>query len=186
MQQKTTKYALTGTIACFLFAVIFYCLYVWTNGSVWAGIFARANGSVWELCKTLLAAYALGAILECVMAKPPFKRFVVAKTAGLTLLLTATIAFHALLAAVAGHVSPTAGCIAAAVFLFLAQAASSAALRSSKKIEAWFTVCVFALILLSVMYISFTVNPPHVALFEDPQTGIYGLPSLRQQGLLPV
>ena len=43
------------------------------------------------------------------------------------------------------------------------------------KIEGWAVAAVFSLVLLAAMYLAFTVNPPKIILFQDPDTLAYGL-----------
>ena len=44
-----------------------------------------------------------------------------------------------------------------------------------KIFEQLFLPCVFMMLLLIAVYCSFTVFPPHMILFEDIQTGMYGI-----------
>ena len=44
-----------------------------------------------------------------------------------------------------------------------------------EEIEQLFLPCVFMMLLLIAVYCSFTVFPPHMILFEDIQTGMYGI-----------
>ena len=46
----------------------------------------------------------------------------------------------------------------------------------SNKIRPWFPAAAFALALFIAMYLTFTVNPPHISLFLDSSTGTYGIP----------
>ena len=50
--------------------------------------------------------------------------------------------------------------------------------QSKRRLVGWFTVALFLLILLVVMVLSFTVNPPQIRLFLDPVTNTYGIPRI--------
>jgi len=39
----------------------------------------------------------------------------------------------------------------------------------------YYLIALAALVLLVVMLLCFTVSPPHLGLFADPNTGLYGL-----------
>ena len=163
-----------GAPVSFALAVLVHFLYPWSGYSVWAGLIGAANESVWEHAKILLIPYGLWSIVEFFAVKPPFKRFVAAKTAALFAMPAAMIGFFYLYTHFTGGSALAVDIIATAVWLALGFVLSSALMKSPKT-DAWFTASVFALVLLAVMLISFTVNPPQAGIFRDPVTGGFGL-----------
>ena len=55
-------------------------------------------------------------------------------------------------------------------------AVSKVMVADSNKIRPWFPAAALALALFIAMYLTFTVNPPHISLFLDSSTGTYGIP----------
>ena len=75
-----------------------------------------------------------------------------------------------------GEATTDAGRILPAIAVCFSAFALSARLEyGERKIEQLFLPCVFMMLLLIAVYCSFTVFPPHMILFEDIQTGMYGI-----------
>ena len=185
-RRKNGRLQLLGIAACFAMAFLVHFLYDWTGENVWAGIFASANEIVWEHGKILLLPFALWSIVEFVLEKPPMRRFVIAKAAALYAMLFFMIVFFCLYTAILGDNVLMIDILSTLGLIVLGFWISDSLLKSGSNVDRWFTVSVFALVLLVVMYLSFTVNPPHVGLFEDPITGGYGLPSATDAATIPV
>ena len=165
---------------------LLHFLYDWTGGSVWAGIFAAANESVWEHAKIISGAYALVALAEFLIYRPNPRSFWTAKTFGIWFLVVAVIVFYYLYTAVIGSSGLWVHLISTVVWIACAAKLAGRIGQNPKWADRWFTAMIFALLLYVVCYLSFTVNPPHWGLFEDPQTGEYGLPVVVGVSTIPV
>ncbi len=174
-----------GVLICFALAVLVHFMYQWSGYSIWAGIIGAANESLWEHGKILILPYGLWSIVEFAAAKPSFKRFIVAKTAALYAMLAAMIVFYYLYTFFTGESIVVVDIISTLAWMVLGFVVSSALMRCPKA-DAWFTVAVFALVLMVVMLLSFTVNPPQVGLFQDPVTGGFGLFANTVPTMIPV
>lgn len=171
---RVTKFEAIGALVCGAAAVLMHGLYQWTGGAIWAGLISAANESLWEHGKVLMVPYLLWAFMEFLVLKQPVKKFTVAKTAGLIVMLAGMIAFYYLYTGIIGRSVPVVDLLCIFIWMAVGQIVSRKLLSSYRRVESWFTLCVFLLILLAVMFISFTVNPPHIPLFQDPVTGRYG------------
>lgn len=185
MEERFRKLERWGVPVCFGLAFVVHFLYGWTNYALWAGLVGAANESVWEHAKLLILPYALWSVVEFAAAKPPLKRFAVAKAAGFAAMLGAMIGFYYLYTLFTGGPVLAVDIISVLAWGLLGFFVSSKLMRQPKA-DAWFTVSVFALVLLAVMVISFTVNPPRVGLFQDPVTGGFGLYAHAESTMIPV
>ena len=87
-----------------------------------------------------------------------------------------TIAFRLLYAGILGTSYAWADILGFAAFAALGFWVSSKVMAAdSNKIRPWFPAAAFALALFIAMYLTFTVNPPHISLFLDSSTGTYGI-----------
>ena len=178
---RMTRMEAGGVLFCGL-----YFAYRWTGGAVWAALVSCANQSVWELSKMITVPYCLWAVLEFFWLHPPIKRYTVAKTLGLAACVGGMVALSYTMAGIVGYPVPAVEIATAAVLAAFGHLLAVRLMRSARKLDGWFTVAVFSLILLVVMYLSFTVNPPRINLFLDPNTGGYGIPWISRQFSAPV
>ena len=170
-------------VAAMAAACVLHELYDWTGGSVWAGIFAAANESIWEHAKIISLSYLLIAFAEWLPTRKPAKRFWVSKTVGLWGIVCTTAAVYGLGKSLlylpaAVHLLFTAAVLVGAFVL------ENAVARC--KCEKWWIPALLALLLYAVCYLSLTVNAPQNALFKDPITGAYGLPTVQGVSTIPV
>ena len=61
------------------------------------------------------------------------------------------------------------------IWIILAHYISYKLVLSNLELDKFFTISAFLLTILLAMYLTFSVNPPKLDLFKDPQTGLYGI-----------
>ena len=181
-KSKFKKCEIVGIFLIYAGAALLHFLYDLTNGNIFAVLFGSVNESVWENIKNFILPYVLWSVIELFGIKPPFKQFVVAKVAGLYFLIAANIASFYIYTFFTGGPILIVDLILAAVWLTLSQYCSYRLTTTEKNLRDRFTIAVFLLFLMVVMYFTFTAFPPHSSLFLDYETGTYGVPVA---GLLP-
>ena len=160
-----------------LTGLLLHFSYRLSGGAVWSILFGAANGSVWETVKIMALPYLCWSIVELCFLRLPLKNFVVARVAGLYAMGLGTIAFRLLYTGILGSNYAWVDVLGFVVFAAFGFWVSSRMMGAdSKKIRPWFTAAVFAMALFIAMYLTFTVNPPHISLFLDSSTGTYGIP----------
>lgn len=103
------------------------------------------------------------------LSQAAFENFVVARVTGLYVMTAGTIAFRLLYAGILGTSYAGADILGFAAFAALGFLASSKVMAAdSNKIRPWFPAAALALALFIAMYLTFTVNPPHISLFWIP------------------
>ena len=175
MPHKHTKYLteleMGGILFCFLVSVLMKQLYALTDGHLIGVLFGAVNNSVWEQTKTLLLPYLLWGLLELLSVQPSMKRLTAAKTLSLYL-LGGLLCGGGLLLRPCGAAANTAFSLAAVTFCSLF---SLWLYRSPLYLKNLFAPCVLLLFLFVSAYFSFTPFPPQLGLFEDPETGMFGI-----------
>lgn len=175
---RFTRLEAGGVLFCWLAAPLLFMAYHWSGGAVWAALLASVNRSAWELAKLVLVPFALWAVILFLTDRPPIKRYAVAQTTGMAAAAAGMLLFCHVLSRMMGGCSPVAALLAASVFAAAGHWLAAKIYCSRRRLVGWFTVTVFFLILLVVMFLSFTVNPPKIRLFLDPLTNTYGIPQL--------
>lgn len=176
-RERFRQLEIWGVAFTCLTGLLLYFSYRLSGGAVWAILFGAANGSVWETVKIMSLPYLCWSIVELCFLRLPLKNFVAARVAGLYAMDGGIIAFRFLYAGILGTGYAWVDVLSFAVFVALGFWVSSKLIEADpKKIRPWFTAAAFALALFIAMYLTFTVNPPHISLFLDSSTGTYGIP----------
>ena len=168
---------IAGAVFTFAFASLLHFFYEFSGGSMLSILFGSVNESTWEHIKLFIAPYFVWAIIELAYLRPSFKPFVVGKVVGLfSFPAVITILFYTY-TAIAGSSYFIADILISVFAVFFAQWISYKVYELGDKAAKWFPIALVALVLLAVMYFSFTAVPPKAELFRDPITGGYGIPS---------
>ena len=174
-----------GTVFTFLLGTELHFFYDQSSGHVLSVLVGAVNESTWEHIKIFIAPYVIWAILELAYLRPSFKAFVVGKVVGLySIPISIIVLFYSYTAIVGTHLL-WADILIAFIACVFAQYISQRVYACGSKAARWFAPSLIALVLMAVMYFSFTSVPPKALLFRDPVTGNYGIPgsSLETSGV---
>ena len=164
-----------GVIVIYLIATLLHFVYDLSGGSTLSILFGAVNESVWEHVKIFAVGYVVWSLIELLWVKPPFKKFVTAKTISLYFLSLSIIVFFYTYNLFTEEPILIVDLISSFIFVALSQFISFKLTASDNEIADYFPVAILLLMTYFVMFFSFTVFPPKVDLFKDPVTGMYGI-----------
>ncbi|MDO4749001.1 MAG: DUF6512 family protein [Eubacteriales bacterium] len=164
-----------GVPIIYLIASVLHFVYDWSGGSVLSILFGAVNESVWEHVKIFAVAFTLWTAIELLAVKPPFKKFVVAKTISLYFLSLSIIVFFYAYNLFTSKPILWLDLLSSFVFTLLSQTISYYLTTKENTITDYFPVAVMLIMLYFMMFFSFTVFPPKADLFKDPVTCMYGI-----------
>ena len=167
-----------GLAVTFGLAVLLHFLYDLSGQLRFTAIFASVNESVWEHIKILLWPYLLWSFAEFYILRPDARRLIVARTAGAYAIALLTLSVFFIYSGVLGRNVPWVDISSAALWLLAGEIISMRILNSRRAAGEYYLVSLAALVLLIVMLLCFTVSPPHIGLFRDPVSGLYGLEAM--------
>lgn len=176
MRQVLT--AIAGTAVTFGLAVVLHFLYDWTGQMRFAAIFSSVNESVWEHIKILLWPYLLWSFAEYYILRPDVRRLIIARTAGAYAIALLTLSVFYIYTGILGRNVAWFDISSAALWLLAGEIISLRVLNSRLAAKDYYLISLAALVLLIVMLLCFTVSPPHIGLFRDPVSGLYGLEAM--------
>lgn len=177
MNQKLYKtLEIIGFFFTYLLAVFLHFAYDLSDGSVLSILFGAVNESVWEHIKIFSVGFMLWSVITLLWARPPFCKFVVAKTLSLYFLILSIILFFYTYNLFTDGPILALDIISSIVFVALAKYLSYKLTTEDNNLKDYFAVAVMLLMMFFVMFFSFTVFPPQIDLFKDPITGTYGIP----------
>ncbi len=173
--QKFKILEIIGAPIIFLSATLLHFVYDFTGGSTLAILFGAVNESVWEHVKIFAVGYVFWSLVELLWVKPPFKKFVTAKTVSLYFLSLAIIVFFYGYNLFTKEPILWLDICSSFVFVILSQYISYRLITNENNIKDYFAVALMMLMLFFLMFFSFTAFPPKIDLFRDPVTGMYGI-----------
>lgn len=173
--KKFRTLEILGIPFIFLGGTFLHFLYELTNKSVMGILFGSVNESVWEHIKIFALPYIVWAIIELAFSIPYFKQFVVAKVFGLYLQCLLITGFFYFYTFIIGSSILWLDILSVFVWIFVSQFASYKLTTADFDIRHFFPLAIGSLFLFFMMFFSFTAVPPHIPLFQDPITKLYGI-----------
>lgn len=164
-----------GVFFIFICGTLLHFLYEFTDGSVVGILFGSVNESVWEHVKIFALPYVAWGIIELCFSIPYFRQFVVAKVFGVYLQSGLIIVlFYCYITFIGQHILWL-DILEAIVCICVSQFFSYKMTTNDKDLRYLFPFALGLLFLFGAMYFCFSVVPPHIELFKDPLTDIYGI-----------
>lgn len=178
--EKTTNWILLGIPLIFILGSIFHFLYELTGKLNLVALIAPINESIWEHTKLALVPMFCWWLLWYLLRG---KKLNINKNNWFVASFTATIAVPILI--VLFYYTYTGGfnihSLAVDITSFFVSVAVAQLLglyiyKHGNFTNTAYTGIIILIILLASIYIMLTLNPPHLPLFMDNNSGLYGLP----------
>lgn len=167
---------LVGFASTSLFGTILHFLYDWSGKSLWIAPFSGVNESTFEHMKLLFWPMLLFALVECLLANKREAFWSVTLEGilvGLTLIPVLFYTYN-------GAIGKSPDWINIAIFFLSAALAYLYIYLLERKAPTTPLPPALSLLILSALalaFVLFTFYPPRIALFRDPLTGTFGIPS---------
>ena len=164
-----------GTVFIIFVGSALHFTYALSGNNSFAAFFSAVNESVWEHLKLAFWPSLFWLLIAMVPLKNIVGNFFAAKAVGayvMVLFIPAVFYSYTSLTAESIFAIDIATFIVAVVVgqIF------SYKLYKRRKSPRWVTiVAIIAVILLAIIFVAFTFYPPHFAIFQDSQTGNYGI-----------
>ncbi len=163
----------------FIVSAPLHFLYGWLGRSVAAGLFAPVNESVWEHLKLtfwpLLIWWIIGWLLYGRKKSALPDKIAVTGAVAEIVCMVFIVAFFYTYTGAFGIESLALDIILLLLGLVVAVAAARCVYLRAKPGGMAAFLAVVVLTVLAAAFIYFTFAPPHLPLFQDPETGLYGI-----------
>lgn len=152
-------------------------LYAWSGGSRWVGLITAVNESTWEHLKLLFFPTLLYTMLQALLSAVP-PGYCLYRALGLCAGLLSIVLLFYTYSGVLGR--NYLFCDILTFFIGVGVTFGvSARLQYAQPAHLCASAGPLLWALLSIAFFSFTCHPPHIALFEDPNSHKYGFPQRR-------
>jgi len=166
---------LIGTIFIILLGSVLHFTFEWSGNHPAVGVFSAVNESVWEHLKLAFWPALLFMLIEYAQLKKTANNFVLAKAIGVYLMvIIIPIVFYSY-TAITGKSIFVIDISTFVVAVIIGQMSSYKLLTYKKLPEKCNRISLVALAILGLAFILFTFYPPQLPIFNDPNTGEYGL-----------
>jgi hypothetical protein len=167
-------YELAGMILITIFGSMLHFTFEWSGNQPIVGVFSAVNESVWEHLKIAFWPTLMYAIFEYRYLNKRTNNFFSAKAIGIyAIMLSIPIIFYSYTFFAEENLIID---ILSFIFAIIVGQLISYKLLTFKKLsKSLELVSLVALVILALAFVVFTFYPPQIQLFQDPNTGEYGI-----------
>ena len=152
-------------------------IYEWSGQAVWAGLFFPVNESVWEHLKLVFFPSLLFLCVEYAKFSRSYPAFLPGKTVGILAGLLLLIVGYYTYTGVWGVQVMWANILLFFLAALLSEGLAWLLIPQKGLAASWiFPLAAAVLLVTAVAMMAFSFVPPHIPLFLDPSTGLYGAP----------
>jgi hypothetical protein len=165
----------------FLSGSLFHFIYKWSRYNQRVALFGAVNESLWEHIKIAFWPTLLWTLIQYIFMNDVLPdTFLLAKTTSLLVIVIGMPLLVTLYTSITKHYIFPIDLTVFLLVLFIAQSSSLLILTST--VPKWVnSVSVLPLLLLIVMFLTFTIRPPKHPLFQDPTNDKYGESATRKR-----
>jgi hypothetical protein len=167
-------YELVGMFLIIILGSLLHFTFEWSGFQEIVGVFSAVNESVWEHLKIAFMPSILFAIIEYRYLSKKTDNFFFAKALGIyTIMLIIPVIFYAYTIFIEHNL--TIDVLSFMFAIIVGQFVSYKMLTFNKLPKNVKLLSIVALIILGLAFVVFTFYPPQIPLFQDPNTGEYGI-----------
>jgi hypothetical protein len=175
VKKRILVWEIAGIFFTVVLGTLLHFVFDWSGRWIPIAPIAAVNESVWEHLKLGFWPTLVYAALEYSRFGKSSNNFRFAKTLGIYLIpITIVILFY-LYIAILGHDLLIADILIFVVAVIVGQLVSYKLLIASPLPARINRFAPIALVVLGILFVLFTFYPPHLPLFRDPRTGLYGI-----------
>jgi hypothetical protein len=166
---------IVGTIFIVFLGSALHFTYALSGNQPFVGFFSAVDEAVWEHLKLAFWPSLFWMLIELYPLRRTVSNFFAAKAIGTyVMVIFIPVVFYSYTAFTGESIFPV-DITAFVVAVVIGQIVSYKLMRREKLSKFADRISIVALILLAVIFVVFTFYPPHLPIFQDPNTGQYGV-----------
>ena len=166
---------LVGTVFIIFLGSALHFTYALSGNNPLVGFFSAVNESVWEHLKLAFWPSFLWMLIAIFPLRKTVHNFFVAKMIGAYVMVIFIPTVFYSYTAIAGKSIFVIDITTFIVAVIISQLVSFKLYKQIQLSNSRETVAILAMVLLAVIFIVFTFYPPHLPIFQDPNTSQYGI-----------
>jgi hypothetical protein len=176
MKKRVLRWELFGIVFVFLLGALLHFVFEWSGELKIVGGIASVNESVWEHIKQGFWPMCLYAAIEYRFIRTNVNNFLVAKAVAVYVIPIVTVLVFYAYESVIGTEILIVDIFIFAVAITVGQLVSYKILTSTKLPNYTNIIGAAFIILLAFILVLFTFSPPHLPIFLEESSGVYGIP----------
>lgn len=167
-------FEIISTIFIMILGIFLHFTFEWSNNNVLVGTFSAINESTWEHLKLIFFPMLITLVMGYFYKGKNISNYLCAKVIGIILAIIFTIIFFYTYTGVIGRNFAIVDISSFFIAVVLGQYVAYKKMQSK-----FYCNNLMAIMLLLILYLCFcifTFFPPHIGLFRDPITGMFGIP----------
>ena len=174
MNKKLKKWTLIGFFFVTLLGTLGHFLYDLTGGNQLVGRFFAVNESTWEHLKLLFFPFVLYWVIELFAIGKNYKNFafagLVGVLSGMAFVVTAFYTYTGVFGKSIDFLNILIFLLGTALAFWVEYKILTGKGNITLKIPS-----LIALVVIAILFVNFTTNPPQIGVFKDPVTGTFGI-----------
>ena len=167
-------YELVGIVVIIILGTLLHFTFEWSGFQEIVGVFSAVNESVWEHLKIAFMPSILWLIIDYRYVYKKTNNFFFAKALGIyTIMVIIPVIFYTYTIFIEHNL--TIDVLSFMFAIIVGQLVSYKMLTLKKISKNLKLISIVAIIILGIAFVVFTFYPPQIPLFQDPNTGEYGI-----------
>jgi hypothetical protein len=173
MKKNFLKFEILSTIFVMIIGTLLHFTFEWSHNNLFIGSFSAVNESTWEHLKLAFFPMLLTTIVGYFYTQKEFPNYLCAKTQGILVALSFIVVFFYTYTGIIGTNFAILDIASFFVAVILGEYVSYKKIISKSYCSN--SIALIILLILFLCFIIFTFYPPHIALFKDPVSNIFGI-----------
>ena len=166
-------FEIVSTIFIMILGTLLHFTYEWSNNNVLVGTFSAINESTWEHLKLIFFPMLITLVIGYIYIGKNIPNYFCAKVLGIIVAILFTIIFFYTYTGIIGTNFAIIDISSFFIAAVLGQYAAYQKIQSKTSCNN--LIAIIILLVLYLCFLIFTFFPPHIALFRDHITGIFGI-----------
>lgn len=166
-------FEIISTIFIMILGVLLHFTFEWSNNNVLVGTFSPINESIWEHLKLIFFPMLITTIIVYFYEGKNISSYFCAKVLGIISAIFFTIIFFYTYTGIIGTNFAIVDISSFFIAVVLGQYVAYQKMKS--KFSCNNLMAIIILLILYLCFLIFTFFPPHIGLFKDPITGMFGI-----------
>lgn len=156
-----------------ILGTLLHFTYEWSNNNVLVATFSAINESTWEHLKLIFFPMLIALVIGYIYKGKNIPNYLCAKVLGIIVAILFTIIFFYIYTGIIGTNFAIIDISSFFIAVVLGQYVAYQKMQSKSYCNN--LIAIIILLVLYLCFLIFTFFPPHIALFRDPITGMFGI-----------
>jgi hypothetical protein len=175
MNRKVLIWEISGIFIVTLVGSLFHFVFVWSGNWAPIGGFFPVNESVWEHLKLPFWSFFLFALIEYPFIRKNSENFMIAKASAVLISITTILVIFYSYTSIFQVELLIVDILSFVIGVIIGQIISYQIMIRNSFRNSYKTISWIILVALGIIFIVFTYIPPQLPIFQDSNTGLYGI-----------